>query len=222
MCQLSGLWVRTATVHWHGFSANYDEHVCRERFYYENKNAFRWVRTVRLLTVSKHALHRGTGFWDLSHMGCTCWGVYLPGGGTCLGGVPAQEVGVYLLPSRKSWHTVLYLCGYALVLCRNYIPKGRSTVVQYFIICLFTFRKFEKRKTMSDQPNFNNPAEYNAYAQAVHDELCRQSYPYQYLQAKRDELDYCGTSTKNWRSSLNSSNTSSGSTSGSTKTSQGE
>ena len=75
---------------------------------------------------------------------------------------------------------------------------------------------------MSDQPNFNNPAEYNAYAQAVYDEMCKASYPAQYLQAKRDELDYRGTSTKNWRSSMNSSNTSSGTTSCTINTSQGE
>ena len=38
------------------------------------------------------------------------------------------------------------------------------------------------------------------YAQGVHDELCRESLPYLYLQAKADELDYRGTSTKNYSS----------------------
>ena len=53
------------------------------------------------------------------------------------------SVGDTAIPSGKSWiwhchrYPVKCLCGYALVLCRNYIPKGRSTVVQYFMHHLF-------------------------------------------------------------------------------------
>ena len=59
------------------------------------------MRTVRLLTVSQHALPGvylpgGVPVWGVYLPGGTClggvpaWGVYLPGGCTCLGGVPAR------------------------------------------------------------------------------------------------------------------------------------
>ena len=84
------------------------------------------LHTARLLTISQHAL------WP---RGCTCprggvpaWG-YLPGGCTCLGGVPAQGVvylprgyllGVYLpggVPAQGVYLLGVYLPGV-------YLPGG--------------------------------------------------------------------------------------------------